>query len=134
MKRFCAFLLILTISSCDAADERSNAESVDAAPDSVATELPEPFEEEFLVACTAEPNNTPSGFYGSDKITPDTYCACIFDTTMRGLSEDEKLVAAFYLLGQSGIDTRNRPEFRQIDPMAMMAGSEAVGRAVNRCG
>ncbi|MEO1552459.1 MAG: hypothetical protein AAFR82_00890 [Pseudomonadota bacterium] len=134
MIRFYAFLLMLTVVACDATDETPQAEAVEEASVSAEIEPPLPFEEEFLTACTSKSTGTPSGFYGTDEITRDSYCACLFDTAMRNLSEDERLVAAFYLLGQSGVDTQNRLEFKQIDPMAMGAGSAAVGRAVSRCG
>ncbi|MEL6826746.1 MAG: hypothetical protein AAFZ74_17675 [Pseudomonadota bacterium] len=134
MTRICAFLLMLTVVACDTPGEGIDTDVADEASTVAETVPAEPFEEEFLAACASKPNGTPSGYYGTDKITPKSYCACIFDNAMRDLSEDEKLVAAFYLLGQSGVDTRNRPEFKQIDPMAMIAGSDSVGRAVNRCG
>lgn len=134
MTRTCAFLLMLNVVACDTPNEGIDADVADEASAVAETVSAEPFEEEFLAACATKPNGTPSGFYGTDKITPDSYCACIFDTAMRDLSEEEKLVAAFYLLGQSGVDTRNRAEFKQIDPMALIAGSDSVGRAVNQCG
>ena len=96
--------------------------------------MPEPFEEEFLAACMAKPEQTPAGFYGNDPITPKSFCECMFTTTMAGLTQDEKLAAAFYLLTQSGIDLSGRPEFRLGDPTASIGGSEGVGRAVRRCG
>ena len=98
MKRICALFLALTVISCDAADQGINAGSVDAAPADGGNESLQPFEEEFHMACVSEPNSTPPGFYGTTKITPDTYCACIFDTAMRDLSDELRYDASIFAL------------------------------------
>ena len=66
------------------------------------------------------------------------YCACVYDQTLKGLTEDEAMTARFYLLGQSGIDVKNRREFvdRDITVVADTMGiaSRALGEAVKACG
>lgn len=94
----------------------------------------QPFQAEFQTACESNSNDTPKGFTLTGELTREKYCKCIFKNAMRGLTDEEKKVAAFYLLGQSGVDLKNRREFKTIDPMAMGGGAQAVGKAVQRCG
>jgi len=94
----------------------------------------QPFQAEFQAACENQSQSAPPGFTLTGEYTREKYCKCIFNTAMRGLTDDEKKVAAFYLLGQSGVKVDHRPEFKTMDPMAIGNGAAAVGRAAERCG
>ena len=88
----------------------------------------DPYRAEMMAVCTqnqierrAKPNRA------------EKYCACLYDETMKDLSEAERHVARFYLLGQSGIDTKNRNEFKTMDVTAIGTASAAIGAAVKAC-
>ncbi|MEL7103274.1 MAG: hypothetical protein AAGL97_12050 [Pseudomonadota bacterium] len=130
----CFVVLFALLAACNAPVDSDPAGDGDAPMANIDPVTPEPFQEEFLTACMAKPEQAPAGFYGNDPITPKSFCECMFTTTMEGLTDDEKLAAAFYLLGQSGVDLSGREEFRGGDPTAAIGGSEGVGRAVRQCG
>ena len=88
----------------------------------------DPFRQEFVTACPNQPTyqrHTPKQM--------NRYCGCIYDKTMKGLSEAEQKVARFYLFGQSGIDMKSRAEYRDMDLSAMGTASAAIGHAVKSC-
>ena len=110
-------LLAMVLTACSPSDSTSN----------------DPFRTEYLAACENQ------SFYKRkpvDKV--QKYCRCVYDKTLRGLSDDEKMAARFYLMAQSGIDVQNREEFTSIDPVvaadSMVPASNAIGEAVKACG
>lgn len=114
------FTLLVTgslISACSAASNSSN----------------DPYRVEYLAACESRPNMKSKDV---DKVKK--YCRCIYDKTMKGLSDEEIMTARFYLMGQSGIDVEAREDFtsRDITIVAntMMPASNAIGDAVKACG
>ena len=122
------------VAACGAPVESDQSKDPTELSAQIEPRTPEPFKEEFLAACTARPEHVPAGFYSTERITPESFCECLFTTAMIGLTEDEKRAAAYFLLAQSGVDLSNRSEFRKGDPTAAIGGSEGVGRAVRRCG
>ena len=61
------------------------------------------------------------------------YCSCIYDSTMRGLSNEVRPFAQFYLLQQVGIDARSKNLIDTPEIGAMVKASHAIGAATRRC-
>jgi hypothetical protein len=61
------------------------------------------------------------------------YCECGYDKTLSGLSEEEKQIARFYLLGQVGGDVKSRFIVGQPDIQTLLKVSNAIGNAGKRC-
>ena len=61
------------------------------------------------------------------------YCECVYERTIKGLSELEKQYAQFYLLEQVGVDAQSRQLIGKPDGQAMMKAAQALGKAAARC-
>jgi len=98
--------------------------------DKASTTVNYPMRTEFLQHCQARPE------YASRKRagTLDKYCLCVFDKTMEGLTEKERIAAGFYLFGEASEDYIDRYPIDIMDAMdAMMPASEAISKAVKSC-
>lgn len=89
----------------------------------------DPIRAEFIEACMGRIE------YRSMKPEKRTaHCECGYDTTMSGLSQEEKQFARFYLLEQMGVNVQSRKLIDKPNFDAMMKASKAVGNAAKRCG
>jgi len=89
-----------------------------------------PMRTEFLEHCQARPE------YNSRKRagTLDKYCRCIFDKTMKMLTEKERIAAGFYLYGETSEGYMDRYQVDIQDAVdGMMPASQAIGEAVKSC-
>lgn len=130
LKQLCfSLLLLLAVAACNASND--DGEIVAVADVAIASQgqRAQPFEAEFLAACPSAPNNFLPLAVRSGRLPAEPYCACVFEETMRDLSEDEKLIAAMYLLKGVGIDLRNRSEFKIIEGSAIGEAGKALDRA-----
>ena len=85
---------------------------------------------EFLDHCQDRPEYTSRKRAG----TLDKYCLCIFGKTMKGLTEEERIVAGFYLYGETSEGYLNRYKFDVQEAMnSMMPASRAIDKAVKSC-
>lgn len=85
---------------------------------------------EFLEHCQDLPENISRKRAG----TLDKYCFCIFDKTMKGLTEEERTVAGFYLYGSSSEGYMERYPYDVQDAVDnMMTASQAIDHAVKSC-
>ncbi len=84
---------------------------------------------EFMASCDARPE------YASRKRegTLPEFCQCIFDSTLKDLSDPERIIAGIYLYGESDPDYAKRYEMAVPDGAMMAAASVAIDRAVKRC-
>lgn len=89
----------------------------------------DPYRAEFMTACQNKPE-----YKSRDAAKVKKNCSCIFDQTMKDLTEAEKLTATFYLYAQSGIKVQDREDFKNMAGNTMAAASAAVGKAVRTCG
>ena len=99
--------------------------------ETLASKTDNPMRAEFLEHCQDRPE------YASRKGagTLDKYCLCVFDKTMKGLSEEERIAAGFYLYGETSEGYLNRyPIDVQAAATSMTAASQAIGKAVKSCG
>ncbi|MEL7049057.1 MAG: hypothetical protein AAFO75_08890 [Pseudomonadota bacterium] len=88
----------------------------------------DPVRAEFSEAC--ERNIA----YRSMKPKPRKFlCECVYDTTLRALSPEERHVARFYLLQQMGVNAPPALTVEQIGFDAITKASKAIGDAVARC-
>ncbi len=88
----------------------------------------DPHRAEMITACKDQPS-----YRTRDQDRVLKHCGCIYDKTMQDLTDAERHVARFYLLGQSGVDVESRPEFKTMDLDSMMPASRAIGEAVKLC-
>lgn len=89
----------------------------------------DPVRAEFLPACEG------MAAYGSMEPKKRTaHCACVYDKTMSGLSDEEKQVARFYLLEQAGLDAQSRNLVNESNLQAIGKAANSIGEAVKRCG
>jgi|GEM_PF-3268296 len=88
----------------------------------------DPAKAEMIAACIEYPSYKRRGPERAAR-----YCSCVYDNTMRGLTEEEQLVARFYLLGQIGINTRERDEYKKMDISVIGTAANAIGEALKRC-
>ena len=98
--------------------------------ETIASKSNNPMRAEFLEHCQDRPE------YASRKRagTLDKYCLCVFDKTMKGLSEDERIAAGFYLYGGTSEGYLKRYPFNVQDAAnGMMTASQAINKAVNSC-
>ncbi len=94
----------------------------------------DPLREAFLDACQVNPDQVRIEEQSNGRVTTESYCKCAYDKTMRGLSEQERSTAAFYLLVQVGVDERDaKRRLPAIDYSAMGAASAAIGRMTQQC-
>ena len=61
-------------------------------------------------------------------------CKCIYDKTLRGLTDEEKRYARFYLLVQAGLEAEARKLLSMPNMDAIVKSSNAIGAAVKQCG
>lgn len=87
----------------------------------------DPVRAQFLAACDARIKHMKP-----DKRT--AYCQCGYDVSLAGLSEDEKQLARFYLLGAVGDEATAKQLAIKPDFKAMTKASNAIGAARYRCG
>lgn len=88
----------------------------------------DPIRIEFVEACEGRAENR-----SMEPKKRTTYCECGYDTTMSGLSGDEKQLARFYLLAQVGVDVQSRNLISEPNWKAMPKVSTAIGNAGKRC-
>ena len=84
--------------------------------------------QELVDACI----NSPS-YKNRKPETASRHCACVYDKTMKGLTDAERLVARFYLSGQVGLNVKDREEFKSMDVGAMGKAAQRIGVAVQAC-
>jgi hypothetical protein len=104
-------LLMMTAAACNPAENEND-----------------PIRVEFISGC--------EGLRAYSSMKPDrrtSMCKCIYDTAMRGLSEQEKNGARFYLLEQAGIDAKSKNLVSISDLNVMGTAAKAVGDAVKQC-
>lgn len=90
-----------------------------------AEKSPNPMRTEFMKSC---PQQKPYVNRDTDRVT--RYCRCIYDKYTKGLQEDEKLIAQFYLMSQFGVDVQARPEFKNMDVDKVMIVINKMNRGV----
>lgn len=94
------------------------------------TKLNDPMRAEFMEHCQDRPEYTSRKRAG----TLDKYCLCIFDKTMKGLTEEERIVAGFYLYGETSEGYQKRYPFDVLEAAnSMMTASKAINKAVKSC-
>ncbi len=96
-----------------------------------AADLSDPLRAEFIAGCDGLKE------YRSMKPTKRlAYCACIYDQSMAGLSEEEKQYARFYLLEMTGGNSGPTDFLRNgnVNMRAMVVASNAIGNARPKCG
>lgn len=93
----------------------------------------DPLRTEFLAICQVSPDQVRIEAQSQGRIKTADYCACVYDKTVRGLSDAEAKVAAFYLMSPVGASQADLQKFRDMDLTAMGAASEAIGKAAKRC-
>lgn len=111
-------LTCFLLSACSRGGEKSSSNS------------DTPMRTEFLDHCQDRPE------YTSRKRarTLDKYCLCVFDRTMKNLTEEERIVAGFYLYGETSEGYLKRYPFNVQDAAnGMMAASQAIDKAVKSC-
>ena len=90
----------------------------------------DPMRAEFLEHCQTRPEYKARKRAG----TLDKYCLCVFDKTMKDLTEEERIVAGFYLYGESSDDYLNRYPIEVNKAGNIMAtASQAIDKAVKSC-
>jgi hypothetical protein len=100
-----------------------------AAGCALAPAAPDPHRATFVTAC--------EGRTEYQSMQPDrrtAMCGCVYDRTLDGLSPSEQNAARFYLFEQVGLDGAPMLAPGPPDLGAMGPASEAIGRAVLRCG
>ncbi len=93
----------------------------------------DPLRTEFLALCQGSPDQVRIETQSQGRVKTADYCACVYDDTVRGLSDAEAKVAAFYLMSQVGASQADLQKFRDMDLNGMVAASEAIGKAAKRC-
>ena len=114
---FTGLFALGVMTACSPSSERPNAPSND------------PYRAEAMTACPMQ-----RSYVNRDPDRVRKYCACVYDQTMKSLTEPEKMTARFYLLNQMGVDTRTREAFKTLDLTTAGTSSAAIGRAVKKCG
>ena len=113
--------------------ETTTAQTPDTTAPSTQVDNADLMQEEFMESCRARPEYVSRKRAG----TLDKYCKCIFDVTMRGLTDPERAFAGFYLYGEQheAFQTRFTARFKDapFDAEAMGAAVKAVGRAAETC-
>ncbi|WP_026942785.1 hypothetical protein [Hellea balneolensis] len=84
---------------------------------------------EFMEACQAKPEYLRKRRNG----TIEKHCKCIFKEAMKGLSDEERIVAGFYLYGEQHEGFKKRLHNRPPDLDAMVPAVKAIGRAAKKC-
>lgn len=84
---------------------------------------------EFMNSCLNRPEYVARKRAG----TLDPYCSCIFNKTMKGLSQEEQITAGFYLYGETHTEFRERLKTSPINPESMMPATQAIDKAVKVC-
>jgi len=84
---------------------------------------------EFIDHCQNRPDHKAKKRAG----TLEKYCSCIFKTTMRGLTQNEQLIAAFYLYGEKDDAFRQKIQTQTPNFDGMGTAAEAIEKAVKRC-
>lgn len=92
-------------------------------------DISDPMRTEFLSACEARPEYERKRRDG----TIDRYCGCLFDRTMKGLTEDQRILAGFYLYGEQSEAFKTRYTLSPDLMEHIGLVSKAIDRAAKTC-
>ena len=102
---------------------------ISCAPSNTPTQNIDPMRAEFMESCAARPEYVSKRRDG----TIDRYCGCVFDRTMKGLTEEQRILAGFYLYGEQSEAFKSRYEMNPDSLQYMGVVSKAIGNAAKVC-